>query len=92
MADVMVDADISTLEAILEGFDHILRGYFISFLFYYCCVFLFFFLLTHLCYFHSLSKYKNLKVGAEDIYKRGSSHYNSFALYFDASPLKEKVF
>eukprot|EP00009_Paramoeba_aestuarina_P007497 CAMPEP_0201518938 /NCGR_PEP_ID=MMETSP0161_2-20130828/9646_1 /ASSEMBLY_ACC=CAM_ASM_000251 /TAXON_ID=180227 /ORGANISM="Neoparamoeba aestuarina, Strain SoJaBio B1-5/56/2" /LENGTH=459 /DNA_ID=CAMNT_0047916855 /DNA_START=268 /DNA_END=1644 /DNA_ORIENTATION=+ len=54
MADVMVDADISTLEAILEGFDHILR------------------------------------VGAEDIYKRGSSHYNSFALYFDASPLKEK--
>lgn len=26
MADVMVEADLSTLEAILEGFDHILRG------------------------------------------------------------------
>lgn len=26
MVEVMVEADVSTLEAILEGFDHILRG------------------------------------------------------------------
>ena len=26
MADVMAEADLSTLEAVLEGFDHILRG------------------------------------------------------------------
>jgi hypothetical protein len=26
MVEVMLEADVSTLEAILEGFDHILRG------------------------------------------------------------------
>jgi hypothetical protein len=39
MAEVMVDADMSTLEAILEGFDHILRGIL-------CVIFLIFLLIT----------------------------------------------